>query len=76
MAKMPKEIKKTTYGFVIQTWDNFLKKWTDQTFVAGDQCEYENEKGESVDCDDDVWNTPDGAEPYLPFLMRQPDEMK
>ena len=41
-------LKKTTTGFVIQTYDADKGALLDQEFVAGDQCDYEV-NGEAVD---------------------------
>lgn len=65
-------IKKITPGFVVQTWDTKLQKFTGQEFVAGDQCDCEDEIGNPVDPDLMV-DPIDGAEPYLPFDMVQPN---
>ncbi len=64
-------IKKITYGFVVQVFDDSkkMKKFISQEFVAGDQCEYENEGGMIVD---PSCLEVDGQEVYLPFDMVQP----
>jgi hypothetical protein len=67
------KINKTTTGFVIQTWDTDLRKWTGQEFVAGDQCEYEQAGTFQTLTPAEIW--PNSPEPYLPFLMRQPNEI-
>jgi hypothetical protein len=67
------KINKTTTGFVIQTWDTDLRNWTGQEFVAGDQCEYEQAETFQTLTPADIW--PNSPEPYLPFLMRQPNEI-
>jgi hypothetical protein len=65
-------INKITCGFVIQTWDNDLKKWIGQEFIAGDQSEYEEVGTGRILNPAEIWaHTP---EPYLPFLMQQPEE--
>jgi hypothetical protein len=61
-------IKKTTAGFVVQVFDTELHRFTSQEFVAGDQCDYEDERGEAVDRK--LLET-DGKEAYLPFDMVQ-----
>ena len=66
-------INKTTYGFVTQTWDTVLNRWIDQGFVAGDQTEYEEAATDRILAPADIW--PDGPEPYLPFHMKQPDDV-
>jgi hypothetical protein len=43
------ELRKITYGFVIQKWDAETGKFLGQEFVAGDQVDYENELGEPID---------------------------
>jgi|SaaInlV_130m_DNA_2_1039683.scaffolds.fasta_scaffold58362_2 hypothetical protein len=57
------KVKKITTGFVIQEYDVDAKEWISQEFVAGDQVEWEDENGESVDSVDDA---------YLPMNMVQP----
>ena len=52
-------LKKVTTGFVVQTFDTEKQKFVSQEFVAGDQCDYENE---------------DGVEDYLPYDMVQPSD--
>jgi hypothetical protein len=66
-------INKITTGLVIQTWDTDAKKWISQEFVAGDRVDYEKADGTPVDADD-IW--PDMAEPYLPFEMTPPEEVR
>jgi hypothetical protein len=66
-------INKITTGFVVQTWDTELKKWIAQEFVAGDLTDYEKADGTSVD-PSDIW--PDIPEPYLPFAMQPPEELR
>ena len=65
------KINKVTGGCVIQTYDTDLQKWTGQEFVAGDPTEYEEACTERILNQAEIW--PDSTEPYLPFLMRQPD---
>jgi len=67
------KINKTTTGFVIQTYDTDQKKWIGQEFVAGDQVEYEQAGTWQSLAPAEIW--PGSTEPYLPFLMRQPDEI-
>jgi hypothetical protein len=67
-------INKITHGFVFQTWDRDLNKWIGQEFVAGDQTEYEHAGSDRILDPVDIW--PESPEPYLPFLMTQPDEIK
>jgi len=57
------KIKKITTGFVIQTFDTELGKFTDQEFIAGDEVAFENQYGRAVE---------DETEGYLPFDMVQP----
>ena len=54
--------RKITYGFVTQTFGED-GKCTGQEFVAGDQCEFEDVDGESIDEQD---------EEYQPYNMVQP----
>jgi len=63
-------VNKITTGFVIQTYDTELKKWTGQEFVAGNQVDYEEAGTERNLEPGKIW--PDSPEPYLPFDMRQP----
>ena len=63
-------VQKITSGFVIQQFDTELNCFVSQEFVAGDDCDYEDEEGEAVDCED-VMPSP---EPYLSFDMVQPEE--
>jgi len=65
------KIKKITTGFVVQTFDTALGRFVSQEFVAGDQCDYENEAGEAVESS--LLNGKDGNEVYLPFDMVQPE---
>jgi hypothetical protein len=65
-------LKKVTTGFVVQTFDTEKQKFVSQEFVAGDQCDYENEDGEIVDCE--LFARPDGVEDYLPYDMVQPSD--
>ena len=65
-------INKITTGFVVQTWDTDLNKWTGQEFLAGDQCEYELAGTFRTLDPAEIW--PNQPEPYLPFDMRQPDD--
>jgi len=54
---------KITTGFVVQTFDDDGNPES-QEFVAGDQCDYENEFGEPIDSPEN--------ENYLPYDMVQP----
>lgn len=63
------KINKITTGFVIQTFDTELKRFVEQKFVAGDECDYETESGEPVESELLEVN---GEEVYLPFDMVQP----
>ncbi len=67
------KINKITTGFVIQTYDTDLGKWTGLEFVAGDQTDYEEAGTGAILTPAEIW--PNSPEPYLPFLMRQPDEI-
>lgn len=66
-------INKITPGFVIQTWDTELNRWTSQEFIAGEQVEYEDAGSNRMFDPAEIW--PETPEPYLPFLMTQPDEI-
>jgi hypothetical protein len=59
--------KKITVGFVIQNYDG--DKCVSQEFVAGDQVDYEDESGETIDIDTT-------NEQYQPFDMVQPESEK
>lgn len=63
-------LRKVTVGFVVQTFDTEKQEFVSQEFVAGDQCDYENEDGEPVDRE--LFASPDGVEDYLPYDMVQP----
>ena len=63
-------VKKITTGFVVQTFDTETKKFLSQDFVAGDECDYENEDGDAVDSN--LLEVND-EEVYLPFDMVQPE---
>ncbi len=58
-------VKKITTGFVIQTFDTKTGKFVSQEFIAGDQVDFEDKKGNAVEEFDN----------YLPFDMVQPDAM-
>ena len=66
-------VRKITQGFVVQVFDTAKKQFVSQEFVAGDQCEYEDERGEAVDSS--VLEA-GGQEAYLPFHMVQPETAK
>lgn len=55
--------KKVTVGFVIQTFDD-NQECTNQEFVAGDDVQYEDAEGNSID--------PPDNETYQPFDMVHP----
>jgi hypothetical protein len=55
-------IRKITYGFVDQKFDTDTGEFISQDFIAGDQVEFEDKNGDSVDPFDD----------YLAFDMVQP----
>jgi hypothetical protein len=78
-------VRKITTGFVTQTFDTGAGRFTAQEFIAGEQCDYENERGEPVDSElltvrkqikgkKGRKNTVK-EEAYLPFEMKQPNEM-
>ena len=76
-------IKKITTGFVIQVFDTEKKDWVSQEFVCGDECDYEtdetNDDGEFLDDKgevvDDVCDLLPSPEPYLPYEMKQPEQL-
>ena len=57
-------IKKITAGYVIQTFDTDLGRFVSQEFIAGGQCQYEDEDGEPVDSKE-----MGDPEPYFPYDM-------
>ncbi len=59
------KIQKITPGFVIQTYDTKTGRCVEQSFLAGEDTSYENEKGDAVD-----WR--EGEDAYQPFDMVQP----
>jgi len=65
-------INKITTGFVIQSFDTDAQRWTRQSFVAGDQCDYELEDGTPMHSSDFEERVISKQEPYLPFDMVQP----
>jgi len=66
-------VRKVTVGFVIQTFDTDLPGFISQEFIAGDQCDYEDVNGETVDSSLLIV---DGKEAYLPFNMVDPDNWR
>jgi hypothetical protein len=62
-------INKTTVGFVVQVFDTEKGRFVSQHFVAGDECDYEDEKGDPVDR---KLLESGGKEAYLAFDMVQP----
>lgn len=58
-------IAKTTVGFVVQNFDDD-GKCISQSFIAGDQVDWEDENGDPID-------EPDNVE-YFPFEMKQPED--
>ena len=61
-------MNKITQGFVVQTFDEETGKCTDQEFVAGDLCEWENGEGDIID-------EPKNAT-YFPYHMAQPNQLE
>lgn len=61
----PKEIRKITTGFVIQRWNAETKKFLGQEFVAGDQVDYEDELGNSIDETEPEYQTFDMVQPEI-----------
>lgn len=69
---MPNTHKKITVGFVIQDYkklSNGTLVCTGQEFIAGDQVDYEDNRGEHIDITDLHVET---KEVYCPFDMMQP----
>ena len=62
-------VSKITTGFVVQKFSTVTGKFISQEFVAGDQCDYEDDNGNAVDSN---LLEVDGKEVYLPFNMEQP----
>lgn len=62
-------IQKITTGFVVQKYDTETQRFVEQFFDAGDQCDYEDEDGNTVDSS---LLEVDGQEVYLPYEMVQP----
>jgi hypothetical protein len=60
------KVNKITTGFVIQVYDTETGRCIEQSFVAGDQVNYEDEHGDPVD-----WREQPDA--YQPFDMVQPE---
>ena len=60
-------INKITTGFVIQEYDTELRKFISQEFIAGDESDYEDLNGNSMEGLMSDF-------PYLPFEMIQPKE--
>jgi hypothetical protein len=59
------KVNKITTGFVIQVYDTETGRCIEQSFVAGDQVNYEDEHGDPVD-----WR--EAPDAYQPFDMVQP----
>lgn len=64
-------VNKITTGFVVQEFDTDLGRFVSQKFVAGDECDYEDEDGKLVESDLLEVN---GQEVYLHYNMVQPKE--
>ena len=58
------QVRKVTVGFVVQVFDTERRRFVSQEFVAGDQCDYEDEKGNPVDR---KLLEASSKEAYLPF---------
>lgn len=67
-------LTKITHGFVTQVFDPVKQEFVGQEFVAGDECEYEDKNGFSIDSDE--FEDESGVEAYLPFNMLQPAQQK
>jgi hypothetical protein len=61
-------INKITHGYVVQTYNTETGKCESQTFIAGDECEFETEDGEHFD----IENSETELE-YQPYNMVQPN---
>lgn len=61
-------LNKITTGFVIQKFDTETQKFIGQSFIAGDDVQWENQEGDKVE----EPGQPNTADPYLPFEMIQP----
>ena len=78
-------IRKITTGFVVQTFDTTAGRWVFQEFVAGDHTDYEDASGQPVDSGllmakrrvkgKKGRKKTAREEAYLPFEMKQPNEM-
>lgn len=67
-------VKKITTGFVIQNYDTDTERFVSQEFVAGDQVDWEDEDGQSLNPEEFVVKG-DGTFPYLPFDMVLPPDV-
>tara|TARA_Y100000034_G_C6891015_1_gene409879 strand:- start:1919 stop:2302 length:384 start_codon:yes stop_codon:yes gene_type:complete len=63
------KLLKVTTGFVTQIFDTDQGLFVEQSFTAGDQCDYEDEGGGTVESSLFEAN---GTEVYLPYNMEQP----
>lgn len=63
-------LNKITTGFVIQSFDTDKQEFVNQTFVAGDQVDYETEDGEPIN-EIDFEERIAGKQTYLAFNMVQ-----
>lgn len=64
-SKKSETFRKTTNGYVVQTYDRETGKCISQEFVAGDEVDYEDDNG---------YIDEPGNEVYQPLHMVQPDE--
>ena len=65
-------VTKITHGFVAQRFDASKNAWLGQEFIAGDQVEYEDARGDPLAAD----SLPESLQhAYLRFEMKQPAEM-
>ena len=60
-------VKKITTGFVVQEFDTESQQFVSQEFIAGDDVQFENEMGESVEEIEKSLNF-DMKQPYKHFL--------
>lgn len=63
-------VKKITHGYVVQIYDTEAQAFVSQDFVAGDECEYEDENDNPVDRS--VMSDELGNPKYLAYTMVQP----
>lgn len=67
-------VNKVTTGFVVQTFDTVTQRYTSQEFIAGDEVVVETCHGNPLDREEQDMVGIDNV--YLPFEMKQPEEIK